>query len=77
MKYPTRVPLHFDVKHAEHEKRSWETIKDNSKCISCDIWKVNDFKNEIALNDILKLFDGMGSILFLLGLCGVYHRSLF
>ena len=42
----------------------------NSKCISCDIWKVKDFENEMTLNDILKFFDGMGSSLVWLALSG-------
>ena len=42
----------------------------NSKCGFCDIWKVEDFKNEMTLDDIIKLFDGMGSSLVWLALSG-------
>ncbi len=42
----------------------------NSKCESCDIWKVKDFENEMTLNDLLKFFDGMGSSLVWLALSG-------
>ncbi len=46
------------------------TDKCNSKCEYCDIWKIDDFENEITLEDTLKLFDGMGSSLVWLALSG-------
>jgi len=42
----------------------------NSKCESCDIWKVKDFSNEMSLHNILKFFDGMGPSLVWLALSG-------
>jgi len=42
----------------------------NSKCVSCDIWKISDFKNEITLENILGVFDSMGPNLVWLALSG-------
>jgi MoaA/NifB/PqqE/SkfB family radical SAM enzyme len=42
----------------------------NSKCISCDIWQVKDFEDEMNINDISKFFDSIGPSLIWLALSG-------